>query len=197
MRVLTLVTFSSETLLVRPWTDEVVDRLGHDPRSAYVERFWLGILGPSTTFLLRRVADAFDACPEGFELDLAETARALGLGDRNGRHSPFLRSVNRTLQFGMAMTVAEGEVAVRRRLPPLALRHLERLSPALRADHERWVAATPRPDAAARSRQLARSLTELGEDATSVERQLVRWRYPPAMAREAASWAGGTDSLTT
>ena len=34
-------------LRIVPWRDEVIDRVGHDPRSAYVERFWLGILGPS------------------------------------------------------------------------------------------------------------------------------------------------------
>jgi hypothetical protein len=33
----------------------VVDTLGFDPRSSYVED-WLGILGPSTTWLLRRLA---------------------------------------------------------------------------------------------------------------------------------------------
>ena len=31
---------------VRPWPDPVIDAVGLDPRSAYVERFWLGILGP-------------------------------------------------------------------------------------------------------------------------------------------------------
>ncbi len=36
------------SLHIRPWPDPVIDRLGHDPRSAYVERFWLGVLGPST-----------------------------------------------------------------------------------------------------------------------------------------------------
>ncbi|MDQ6911186.1 MAG: hypothetical protein M3Z84_10475, partial [Actinomycetota bacterium] len=36
------------TLAIRPWPDGVIDALGHDPRSQYVERFWLGILGPST-----------------------------------------------------------------------------------------------------------------------------------------------------
>ena len=33
-------------LRVEPWADPVVDHLGHDPRSAYVEQFWLPILGP-------------------------------------------------------------------------------------------------------------------------------------------------------
>ena len=37
------------TLHVSAWADPVLDRVGHDPRSAYVEQFWLGILGPSTT----------------------------------------------------------------------------------------------------------------------------------------------------
>ena len=36
------------TLMIRPWPDGVIDALGHDPRSTYVEQFWLGILGPAT-----------------------------------------------------------------------------------------------------------------------------------------------------
>ena len=36
-------------LQVRPWSDDVVDELGFDPRSSYVEDYWLGILGPSST----------------------------------------------------------------------------------------------------------------------------------------------------
>ena len=43
-----------QTLTIRPWADPVIDRVGHDPRSSYVEQFWLAILGPSTTWLLRR-----------------------------------------------------------------------------------------------------------------------------------------------
>ena len=34
---------------VEPWPDPVIDELGHDPRSAYVETFWLPVLGPTTT----------------------------------------------------------------------------------------------------------------------------------------------------
>ena len=41
-------------LHIRPWSDDVVDKLGFDPRSSYVEDFWLPTLGPSTTWLLRR-----------------------------------------------------------------------------------------------------------------------------------------------
>src|SRR5260221_13756209 len=92
---LTIVT----SLQVRPWVDDVYDTLGFDPRSAYVERFWLGILGPSTTWLLRRGAAAFDRSPGGFELPLSDTARALGLGDKGGRHSPFMRALWRSCQL--------------------------------------------------------------------------------------------------
>jgi hypothetical protein len=190
-----LVTFECDSLLVRPWADEVIDTLGFDPRSPYVERFWLGVLGPSTTWLLRRMAAGFDSAPEGFELSLGETARALGLGDRGGRNSPFLRTVNRMIQFELArvLDAGAGELAVRRRLPPLSRRQTARLSPALQAAHDRWQAEQlQEPPAEAqrrRGRQLALSLLELGEDMEAAERQLLRWRYHPALAREAVSWA--------
>jgi hypothetical protein len=190
-----LVTFECDSLTVRPWQDEVIDALGFDPRSPYVERFWLGVLGPSTTWLLRRMAAGFDASPEGFELSLGETARALGLGDKGGRNSPFLRTVNRMIQFELArvLNAGAGELAVRRRLPPLSRRQTARLSPALQAAHDRWQAEQlQEPPAEAqrrRGRQLALSLLELGEDMEAAERQLLRWRYHPALAREAVIWA--------
>src|ERR1700737_3809511 len=97
-----LLMFPGDLLTIRPWPDDVIDALGFDPRSAYVEAYWLGILGPSTTWLFRRLVAGLDRSPEGFELPLAETARQLGLGDRGGRHSPFLRAITRTVQFDLA-----------------------------------------------------------------------------------------------
>src|SRR4051795_11441772 len=67
----------ASTLSIRPWPDGVIDALGHDPRSQYVERFWLGILGPSTTWLLRRFAAGLEDEPAGYDLQLADTAQAL------------------------------------------------------------------------------------------------------------------------
>ncbi|HYA45754.1 MAG TPA: hypothetical protein VED59_09105 [Acidimicrobiales bacterium] len=130
--------FAPDVLHIRPWPDQVIDHLGYDPRSAYVEDYWLGILGPSTTWLLRRIAAGFEYSPDGFDLDLAETARSLGLGDRSGRNSPFLRAINRTVQFGLAQVTGPDELAVRRRVPPLNRAQLYRLSPALRARHDAW-----------------------------------------------------------
>jgi hypothetical protein len=190
-----MVTFECDTLTIRPWADDVIDSLGFDPRAPYVERFWLGVLGPSTTWLLRRIAAGFDLCPEGFEMSLGETAQALGLGDRGGRHSPFLRTVNRMIQFELAqvVTAGAGELAVRRRLPPLNRRQMARLSPSLQADHPRWQAEQleelPAEAQRRRGRQLALSLLELGEDIEAAEHQLLRWRYHPAIVQESVSWA--------
>ncbi|MGH9299637.1 MAG: hypothetical protein ACRDZT_06945 [Acidimicrobiales bacterium] len=35
-----------DRLRVEAWPDPVVDEIGHDPRSSYVEIFWLPVLGP-------------------------------------------------------------------------------------------------------------------------------------------------------
>ncbi len=190
---MTLVAFETETITVRPWDDETLQGIGFDPRSPYVERFWLGVIGPSTTWLLRRIAAGFDASPRGFDMPLAETARALGLGDRGGRNSPFFRTVNRMVQFDLARAGEPGAIEVMRRLPPLGRRQISRLSPALQEAHERWMSeqlsVPPGETARRRSRQLALSLLELGEDGEEVERQLLRWRYHPAVARDSITWA--------
>jgi hypothetical protein len=186
-------TSPAAVLPIRPWPDDVIDALGHDPRSAYVEQFWLGILGPSTTWLMRRLAAGLEASPAGFDLDLAQTASALGLGGRGGRHSPFLRALGRCCQFDLADARPDGTLAVRRKVPPLSRRQVVRLAPALQAAHQSWLDAQLQTPAAEqlrrRSRRLALSLVELGEDAEATERQLVRWKFHPALARESAAWA--------
>lgn len=180
-------------LTIRPWPDGVIDALGHDPRSAYVERFWLGILGPSTTWLIRHLAAGLDASPEGFDLDLAATAQALGLGGKGGRHSPFMRALSRCCQFDLAEARDDGVLAVRRKLPPLNRRQILRLPPDLAAAHQAWQEAqlqTPAHEQQRRrARRLALSLLELGEDLDDTERQLIRWKFHPALSREAAAWA--------
>jgi len=187
------LTFPTERLAISTWPDPVIDELGHDPRSAYVERFWLAILGPSTVWLLRRLADGLDASPDGYLLDLPDTARALGLGMRGGRHSPLVRSVERVCRFGAGRWQGPEELSVRRKLAPLTRAQLERLPPSLQAEHHAWLERdTPVASAAElrdRAHQLALSLLELGEDAAGTERQLHRWRFHPALAHEAVDWA--------
>lgn len=184
---------SVTVLPVRPWPDGVIDALGHDPRSAYVERFWLGILGPSTTWLIRYMAARLDASPEGFDLDLVATAQALGLGSKGGRHSPFMRALSRCCQFDVAEARSDGTLAVRRKLPPLSRRQALRLPPDLAAAHQAWQESelqTPAHEQQRRrARRLALSLLELGEDVEATEHQLVRWKFHPTLCHEAAVWA--------
>ena len=184
--------FTDSLLPIRPWVDPLVDSLGFDPRSAYVERFWLSILGPSTTWLLRRMAAAFDRSPEGFDLPLADTAKEIGLGDKCGRHSPFVRAIARSCQFEMARAAGRG-IEVRRKLPPLNRRQVLRLPDPLREAHEAWQAAQLGLHAHESVRRSARSLAltmlEIDPDTSAVEQRLASWRIHPAVAHDAAIWA--------
>ena len=53
---------AASTVIVRPWIDPVVDPIGYDPHGRYVELFWLGVLGPTATWLLRRLAIGLERC---------------------------------------------------------------------------------------------------------------------------------------
>jgi len=181
------------TLTIHPWSDTVIDAVGLDPRSDYVERYWLGIIGPSTTWLLRHLVDGLEQRPDGFELDMAETAGRIGIGFQGGRNSPFCRTINRLVQFELAREEGAGIIGVRRKVPPLSRRQLIRLPESLQTAHQAWTDGQARSSRLEtqrrRSRQLALSLFELGEETGQVERQLLRWGYHPALCYESTQWA--------
>lgn len=184
---------SAPDLAIVAWADPVIDVMGYDPRSTYVERYWLAILGPSTTWLVRHLAHRFESAPEGFTLQVEDTAATLGLGHTQGRHSPLVRALYRCCQFGVARATPDGTLAARRHLPPLTRRQVDRLPAPVRTDHAAW-RATER-DAATldaqgrRARRLSLALAELGEDVATAEQRLQRWRIHPVVAREAVVWA--------
>ena len=134
-----LIDLEMGTITIVAWQDDLRDALGHDPRSDYVERFWLSVLGPSTTWLLRSLAWGLESNPDGFALNLMDSARALGLGDRLGRQSPFVRALTRMCQFDLAvMNEDDMSLAVRRRAPWLSRRMVIALPPGLRTEHTAW-----------------------------------------------------------
>ncbi|MBW3557020.1 MAG: hypothetical protein KY454_08825 [Actinobacteria bacterium] len=182
-----------DSLTVRHWPDQIIDALGHHPCSTYVEDFWLGILGPSTTFLLRHLVTTLEASPEGYSLSLPVTARRLGLGDKGGRHSPFMRSLARLVQFELAQLQDDVTLAVRRRVPPLNRRQVLRLPELLQVAHQRWqddqLQSPPGEVLRRRGRQLALSYLEAGLEADETDRQLLRLGYHPALASECTRWA--------
>ncbi|MGA2530115.1 MAG: hypothetical protein ABSG36_13255 [Acidimicrobiales bacterium] len=127
---------------LEPWSDPVIDEVGYDPRSTYVETFWLPVLGPSTTCLLRHFTIRLEGSPDGVELDVEDTARALGLGERLGQNSPFARTIKRCVDFDMAEYRGPKVLAARVHLPPLARRHLRRLPESLQRTYWSDLAST-------------------------------------------------------
>ena len=200
---------SGQNLFVTPWEDPVVDLVGHDPRSEYAEKFWLGVLGPSAVWLLRHFAHRFDAEPDGFAVDVADLARALGLGGGVSRHAPLGRTVQRCCQFGMTHQFSAQRLTVRRLLPLVARHQLARLPAPLQHEHAVYEAgsarrrppapeplataaapaSTPLSTNRARARQMALSLADAGEDHPAIVDQLHAWRFAGDVAAEAAAWA--------
>ncbi len=171
-------------LHVVPWHDPVVDAHGMHPCSRYVELYWLGVLGPSTTWLLRRITYGLEVHDSGFALDLAETARSLGLGGRLGHSSPFRRALRRLVAFELARPHGPEGLAVRTRVPPLPLRHLQRLPTSLQRSHQRFLAEQRLPDverSRRRATRLATGLAASGHDAPAIEAALARWQFHPAV----------------
>jgi hypothetical protein len=150
---------------IRPWVDPIVDARGHDPRSAYVERFWLGVIGPTATWIVRRFADEFDRAPDGFVLDLDHTATSMGLSFAKGVNSPFGRALHRCVMFGLAQPRSDG-LAVRRRFPTVARRHLQRLPVDLQDEHAEWTGRTVQVDRS----EIERRLVEAGIPARAAAR---------------------------
>ena len=177
------------TIVLRRWADPVVDRRGHDPRSRYVERFWLGVLGPSATWLLRRLTEELNtrAAPT-VKVDLVAMAQSMGMTYAPGRSSPFAKAIQRCVMFDVAHHTGDG-LAVRSRLPNVAERHLRRLPPSLGWEHDRWVASSTHasPDDRRRATRLAIVMAEAGDAADQIESQLVAIGVTDGVAAHAAA----------
>jgi hypothetical protein len=187
---------SSSVLRITRWSDPVVDRHGVHPCSRYVELYWLGVIGPSTTWLLRRLSYGLEVHDDGFDLHLAECARSLGLGERLGKNSPFCRALQRLCTFGLARAQGPGGLAVRTVIPPLPLRHVQRLPTSLQRSHRRWLderSLTEGEQIRRRAERLAGELAGAGKERTEIERRLAEWQFHPAVAFAAANGAVAAD----
>ena len=187
-----LLASTLDQLRVTPWGDPIIDRLGHDPRSLYVEKFWLGVLGPTTILLLRHCAQSLEESPEGFDLNFKATASALGLGRRVGRAGPLTRSFERACRFSVVRSLSPTEIEVRRRLAPLNRKQVSRLSPRRQHEHAMFLEGELRLNNEAirrRARRLALGLVECGDAVDDAELQLGRWRFHPSIAADAVRWA--------
>ncbi|HLN15162.1 MAG TPA: hypothetical protein VK277_00295 [Acidimicrobiales bacterium] len=171
------------------WEDRSLDAVGFDVRSSYVETFWLPFLGPSATWLLRRLVDHLEAEPTGFTLDVETWSRSLGLGASEGKHAPFHRAVRRSVRFGFVRQPNPELLAVRPMVGRLPERFASRLPGDLRQLHLGWPRSADSADVVRRrARLLALDLTGLGEPPAAVELRLTSWGVHPALAYETALW---------
>ena len=83
--------------------------------------------GPASVLLVRHLAVRFDSEPDGFELDLAHTARLLGLGTGLGRWGPIQRTIHRCVSFGFARRWGDAAAGPSATLPPVTRQQLARL----------------------------------------------------------------------
>jgi len=125
-------------LSVTPWWDPELALSGFDPLGAYVERYWLPILGPASTLTLRRLVRGLADNPSGFSVSVEELARGLGIGTALSRNSPAPRAIERLTYFGMARHVG-GSLAVRTHVPAVGQHLVRRLPAALRDTHPAWL----------------------------------------------------------
>lgn len=132
---------SAETLpdniRLTPWSDPLVDELGFGPRHMYTECVWLPVLGPTTSWLYRRLGSWATHNADGLDVDLKQMSQALGLGESLSRNGKLARALGRLVYFDIARTGA-AELQVRTALPPLPLRLLKSLDPVTQKLHETY-----------------------------------------------------------
>lgn len=132
-------------LEVTPWHDPVIETNGFPIGDPYIEMFWLPVLGPTATWLLRRLATGLEHEPQGYTVVMDELARSIGVACTEGRHNPFTRAIQRCIMFGVSHHVpsaANNTLAVRTVLPSLSQRHLSRLPEQLQLLHHDWARIT-------------------------------------------------------
>ena len=112
--------------------DESLDRTAN---SVYLEIFWLPIMGPSATFLVRRLAGTLEMIPEGFSVGMNDLGRELGLGTSDTKNAPLQRAISRLVRFGLANWNAPGELSVRSTVRRLSRYQVSSLPDALQAAH--------------------------------------------------------------
>lgn len=133
----------SDPLPVASHSSVPTDRLGYAPDDAYVEVFWLPILGPSSVLALRRLSTWLSSSPDGLTVQLATLSGCLGLGHGTGRRASIVRTLGRLLDFHLA-TIETDRYLVSRAVPLLSARLLRRLPPGLLTAHEQLIQGSTR-----------------------------------------------------
>lgn len=120
--------------------DPIVERFGFDVTDPYVEYAWLPVLGPTGTWMLRRLNSWLHDATTRVVVDLSELGRLLGVGAGIERTSPAQRTLTRLVWFGLAEWTGD-VLRVRTSVPPLTNRQAVRLTERARRVHTAIIAA--------------------------------------------------------
>ena len=181
-----------EFLRIKPLTDPSQNYQFHDPRSVYVERFWMSVLGPSSVWFLRLIAREFDAMTgreEAVIMELSDLARRLGLGFKGGRNSALMRTIERSCAFDMANRLDNDTLEVRAVIPPLPAHLHNRLTESLREEVTAWsrthdVCTIAEEEA----RVLSKSLLNMGHGLHETAERLLLLNVDLPTAQRATAW---------
>ena len=169
------------TMLTVTRRADPLDPIGHDPRSLYAERFWLGRLGPSSLWLLRLFAHHFDTT-DTFTIDTTELAQRVGLATSAAR---VRKTLDRLEHFNLLTTTAPSHVVVCGTVPWLPVADVHRLPDTMRVEHQHAVDAfnTTHPELA-ELRDVAAHVAAMrrrGTDPTVIAQLLATWQISPAI----------------
>lgn len=126
------------SLVIESWDDPTLTQFGFEVGHEYVETFWLSTLGPTATWLLRRLVTVLGQRPDPVRLDVAELSASLGIGSPQDRLGPLAKALDRLVMFGVAQ-VRRDRLCVRLFVPPLASKQIDRLPPHLQRSHDAWM----------------------------------------------------------
>lgn len=109
-----------------PHPQPQVRQVGFPLDHAYIEHCWAPVIGPTSVLLLRRLPIMWR---EGMtaEIDSAELAQSLGLGNSTGRNGTMQHTLDRLERFRFASFSGPDDLEVFTEAPPVSSRHLERL----------------------------------------------------------------------
>jgi hypothetical protein len=157
---------ASKMLAFQPWNDPHFDRWGSEPRSSYVERFWLPVLGPSSIVLARNIMAAFDSNNGGYRINSAVQAGSVGLAPGQLR-----RVIERLVGFGLAKYCDPNTVALRTAWPLIGSSAIRQLPKAISQLHSDWILLTDTldPDSVQQREFWRLTVAEHGKGASPVD----------------------------
>lgn len=110
----------------------------HDVQSLYVEQFWLPVIGPTATVLVRLLDRTLREVETAGHFTIPNTVLGpvVGIGTRGGRNSPLLRSLARLVQFDVLEQDAPERWLVPTTLPHVRGSRVARMPPVMGHLHE-------------------------------------------------------------